>query len=79
MARKYPYPIHEDNEDDILSQIILRDVFPTLPEKQQVVLGLRLEGFTQGAISRLMNISRTSIGSLEKQAVSTISLIMIEE
>jgi len=79
MARKYPYPVHEDNENDILSQIILRDIFPTLPDKQQVVLGLRLEGFTQGAISRLLNISRTSIGSLEKQAVKTISINMNEE
>lgn len=79
MTRKYPYPIHEDNEDDLLSRIILRDIFPILPNKQKVVLGLRLQGFTQGAISRLMNISRTSIGSLEKQAVTTISLNMSKE
>jgi len=79
MTRKYPYPIHEDNEDDLLSRIILRDTFPILPNKQKVVLGLRLQGFTQGAISRLMNISRTSIGSLEKQAVTTISLNMSKE
>ena len=79
MSRKYPYPVHENNENDILSQIILRDIFPTLPEKQQVVLGFRLQGFTQGSISRLLNISRTSIGSLEKQAVKTISASMNEE
>lgn len=79
MARKYPYPVYENNENDLLSQIILRDVFPTLPDKQQVVLGLRLQGFTQGSISRLLNISRTSIGSLEKQAVKTIATNMVEE
>lgn len=79
MTRKYPYPVYEDNENDLLSHIILREVFPTLPDKQQVVLGLRLQGFTQGAISRLLNISRTSIGSLEKQAVKTISVSMNEE
>ena len=79
MGRKYPYPIYEESEDDLLSQIILRDTFPELPAQQQVVLGLRLQGFTQGAISRLLNVSRTSIGSLEKQAVITISSKMQEE
>ncbi len=79
MARRYPYPTYEENEDDILSLLILQDVFPTLPEKEKVVLGLRLQGFTQGAISRLLNISRTSIGSLEKKAVQTISSSITQE
>lgn len=79
MSRKYPYPVQEHNEEDLLSAIILRDVFPTLPDKQRVVLGLRLQGFTQGAISRLLNISRTSIGSLEKRAIKTISSHMLEK
>lgn len=79
MARRYPYPTYEENEDDILSLLMLRDIFPTLPKKEKVVLGLRLQGFTQGAISRLLNISRTSIGSLEKKAVQTISSNITQE
>lgn len=70
---KYPYPIFENNEDDLLSQIIFKEVFPTLPTEQKIILGLRLQGFTQSAISRLMNISRTSIGAMEKQAINTIA------
>ncbi len=77
--KKYPYPVYETNEDDVLNMIVLQDIFPSLPSNQQVVVGLRLQGFTQGAISRLLNISRTSIGSLEKQAVSLLSLKMTKE
>ena len=79
MARRYPYPTYEENEDDILSLLILRDTFPILSKKEKVVLGLRLQGFTQGSISRLLNISRTSIGSLEKKAVQTISSNITQE
>ncbi len=77
--KKYPYPVYETNEDDVLNMIVLQDTFPLLPDNQQVVIGLRLQGFTQGAISRLLNISRTSIGSLEKQAVTFLSLKMTKE
>ncbi len=77
--KKYPYPVYETNEDDVLNMIVLQDIFPSLSNNQQVVIGLRLQGFTQGAISRLLNISRTSIGSLEKQAVSLLSLKMTKE
>lgn len=77
--KKYPYPVYETNEDDVLNMIVLQDIFPSLSDNQQVVVGLRLQGFTQGAISRLLNISRTSIGSLEKQAVSLLSLKMTKE
>lgn len=77
--KKYPYPVYETNEDDVLNMIVLQDTFPLLPDNQQVVIGLRLQGFTQGAISRLLNISRTSIGSLEKQAVAFLSLKMTKE
>jgi len=77
--KKYPFPVTETSEEDVLSMIVMRDVFPKLPKNQQVVVGLRLQGFTQGAISRLLNISRTSIGSLEKQAVSTLALKLTEE
>ena len=77
--KKYPYPVYETNEDDVLNMIVLQDTFPLLPGNQQVVIGLRLQGFTQGAISRLLNISRTSIGSLEKQAVTFLSLKMTKE
>ncbi len=77
--KKYPYPVYETNEDDVLNMIVLQDTFPSLPDNQQVVIGLRLQGFTQGAISRLLNISRTSIGSLEKQAVAFLSLKMTKE
>ena len=79
MSKQYPYPIYEENEDDILSLIIFREVFPTLPDREKVILGLRLQGFTQSAVSRLLNISRTSIGSLEKQAVNTIASNMHKE
>ncbi len=77
--KKYPYPVYETDEDDVLNMIVLHDIFPTLPDNQQVVIGLRLQGFTQGAISRLLNISRTSIGSLEKQAVAFLSLKITRE
>ena len=77
--KKYPYPVYETNEDDVLNMLVLQDIFPILPDNQQIVVGLRLQGFTQGAISRLLNISRTSIGSLEKQAVSFLSLKITQE
>ncbi len=77
--KKYPYPVYETNEDDVLNMIVLQDIFPSLPDNQQVVIGLRLQGFTQGAISHLLNISRTSIGSLEKQAILLLSLKMTKE
>lgn len=69
----YPFPIYEEDEDEILNIILLRQFFPLLPTNQKIVLGLRLLGYTQVMISRLMNISRTSIGTLEKAAIKTLS------
>lgn len=77
--KNYPFPTHQDDEDDILSMIIIKQFFPTLPSQQKVVLGLRLLGYTQMMISRLMNISRTSIGSLEKTAIHTLRKLVFQD
>ncbi len=77
--RSYPFPTYEDDEDAILNMIILRQFFPILPTNQKVVLGLRLLGYTQVMISRLMNISRTSIGSLEKMAIQELRDKILQE
>jgi DNA-directed RNA polymerase specialized sigma subunit len=77
--KNYPFPVHEDDEDAILNMIVVKQLFPTLPSKQKVVLGLRLLGYTQVMISRLMNISRTSIGSLEKTAIHTLRKLILQD
>lgn len=77
--RGYPFPVYEDSEDTILNTIVLEQIFPTLPSNQKVVLGLRLLGYTQVMISRLMNISRTSIGSLEKIATTTLKKLILQD
>jgi RNA polymerase sigma factor (sigma-70 family) len=70
---RYPYPVHENNEDDMLDLIMIKEVFPTLDQREKVVLSLRIQGYTQGSISRILNISRTSIGSIEKKATQKIA------
>ena len=77
--RSYPFPTYEDDEDAILNALLIQQFFPLLPLNQKVVLGLRLLGYTQVMISRLMNISRTSIGSLEKMAVQGLREMILQE
>lgn len=77
--RTYPFPVYEEDEDEILNIILLRQFFPLLQVNQKIVLGLRLLGYTQVMISRLMNISRTSVGTLEKAAIKTLAQSFSEE
>lgn len=69
---KYPFGVTEFNEDDLLNGILFKEHFRKLPKEQQVVLGLRLLNYTQSIISRILNISRTSVGTLEKKAVGKL-------
>ncbi len=69
----YPFPVYEHDEEELLNYILLRQLFPLLQINQKIVLGLRLLGYTQVMISRLMNISRTSVGTLEKAATKILA------
>lgn len=69
---KHTYPSYSINEDDLLDIIVIKDKFSQLPKKQQVTLGLSLLGYTQGVLANILNISRTSVGILQKQAITTI-------
>lgn len=73
LKANYPFPVYEQDEEELLNYILLRQFFPLLQVNQKIVLGLRLLGYTQVMISRLMNISRTSVGTLEKAATKILS------
>jgi RNA polymerase sigma factor (sigma-70 family) len=69
----YPFGVQEESEEDLFNMILFKEAFSDLPPKQQAVLGLRLQGYTQGAISKILNISRTTVGSIEQKAIAETS------
>lgn len=63
----YP-PIEEqqmwyNNEDTILDMIVIRDEIMKLSEQDRLILGLRSMGFVQSEVARIMETSRTTVGT----------------
>jgi DNA-directed RNA polymerase specialized sigma24 family protein len=57
-----------EQETQVIKMLELRRAFQALPNKHRVVIGLLIAGFTQQDIANILGVSRTSVGSIKKQA-----------
>lgn len=76
--KNYPYAAYMQNEDEMLTFIVFQDAFRSLTRRQKIVLGLRLLEYTQSSIAKIIGVSRTSISSIEKKAISQVKEVMEE-
>ncbi len=65
-------PENSFRDSDLLEIISLEQEFHKLPPRQQAILGLRLLEYTQVAIAELLHISRTTVWTDEKAAMSQL-------
>lgn len=53
-------------------EVALKQQLEHLPKKELGVIALRAAGYTQVETARIMNLSRTSIGSIERRVYATM-------
>lgn len=72
--KDYPYAAYTMGENNLLLFLVFQDAYKKLTDRQKIVLGLRLLEYTQSSIAKIIGVSRTSIGSIEKRAIETIRI-----
>jgi DNA-directed RNA polymerase specialized sigma24 family protein len=72
--------LYDAAQDDvaILTGIDIATAVSQLPQRQQVVMALRISGYTQQSITDLLGISRTTIWSDEKEAKVRLGELLLE-
>jgi DNA-directed RNA polymerase specialized sigma24 family protein len=72
--------LYDAVQDDvaILTGIDIATAVSQLPQRQQVVMALRISGYTQQSITDLLGISRTTIWSDEKEAKIKLGELLFE-
>ena len=65
-------------EDNVLIYLALREAFLSLPDKHLVVLGLLNNGFAQKEVASILGVSRTSVGTTKKAAMTMLLRAMRE-
>lgn len=63
------YPL----ENATIQKVLLQDAVKKLPEKEKVVIALRLIGYTQRECSEIIGGTRASIGSIYKRAMRKLT------
>lgn len=59
-------------EEEVISKIRLKKAYLGLRRRQQVILGLTINGFTQQDIANILKVSRTTIGTIKKRAIAIL-------
>ena len=66
-------------KEDADTRIDLATAVAKLPPRQQVIVALRCDGYTQQSITQLLGISRTTVWADEKSALAALASLIVSE
>ncbi len=76
MKRIKGYQPEPDGDTDVTQRIDLAHAIAKLTPRQQAIIALRTEGYTQQAITGLLAVSRTTVWVDEKEAYRQLAYVL---